>query len=258
MDGLEGTGYTGGQEPEGSSERGNPAWNDFLSVIPEELHEKVTPVLQKWDQGVNDRFNKVHSEWEDWKPIREQYSVKDVQWGTQLAQALAADPKRTWESIAEHYGFNSPSSGQGQGEPQNGNVASENEDPYSPRLSELENRLEMVSKALLAKHQAEELQAADRQIELELKAAREKHGDFDPEYVTALMTTGMSADAAAAKYRTLVETTAKQFKPPLPSFLGGGGGTAPGNQSPDPRKMNSTERSKYVVDLLNSYKAQND
>src|SRR5213592_3195837 len=67
------SGYDGASDAgqQGSDNQGglNPAWTDLLNELPQELHSKVTPVLQTWDKGVQDRFNKVHSEYEPWKTI---------------------------------------------------------------------------------------------------------------------------------------------------------------------------------------------
>src|SRR6187399_3584926 len=114
------TGYDGGQA-QGTGN--NPAWNKFLEVVPQDLHEKVTPLLQKWDSGVQDRFNKVHSEYEPWKGLKESGVDPELaQFGVNLVSALQNDPQMVFKALQEHYGFNTPTppadnSGQGQSEP---------------------------------------------------------------------------------------------------------------------------------------------
>lgn len=44
----------GGEQPTGNE--GNPAWNDVLGIIPKEFHAQITPHLQEWDRGVQQRF----------------------------------------------------------------------------------------------------------------------------------------------------------------------------------------------------------
>lgn len=44
----------GGEAPQQSE--GNPAWEEVLGIIPKEFHSQITPRLQAWDQGVQQKF----------------------------------------------------------------------------------------------------------------------------------------------------------------------------------------------------------
>src|SRR5215510_13309568 len=71
----------------------NPAWNEMLGGIPSEYHSQVIPHLQKWDKGVNDRFQQVHSQYEGYRPfIENQVSPEDINFSMGLLNAINNDP----------------------------------------------------------------------------------------------------------------------------------------------------------------------
>jgi len=254
MDDLGSGSYTSGDGQTEGTGQVNPSWSEFFSVVPQEYHEKVTPVLKSWEDRRAEELTKVQSEWEDWKQFKDKrFTPEDVNWGLTLAQSLAQDPRKLWETVGSHYNFTStPDSDEDSAD------STADADPYALKFKEFESKLDQVAQAIVASHRTDQLKQAEMELDKELNAARNKHGDFDEEYVVTMMQTGMTADNAAAKYKALVESAAKQFKPPPPMMLGGGGGGVPGSGQPDPRKMTPQERRKLTVDILNAANAQNN
>src|SRR4051812_16507541 len=101
-----GDGGYGGEQQQGN----NPAWNEFLEVVPQELHQKVTPLLSKWDSGVQDMVQKVHSQYEPYKQFKDKgIAAEDLQSGIQILNALQNDPENTFKAIKAYYGFDAES-----------------------------------------------------------------------------------------------------------------------------------------------------
>lgn len=256
-----GGGYDGSSssgQAEGTS--GNPAWTNLLSVLPEDLHEKVTPVLSQWDKQVQQRFETVQSEWNDWKPFKEQYKPEDVKWGLSLAQSLAQSPKETYEAIGEYlktslgidpFASSPNPSGQGQQEPS----TSAAEDPYALKFQEVQQQLDLVARAVLAKEQKDSVAAAEAQLDVELKAAKDKYGEYDEKFVLARLQAGDSVEGAVKAYTEIAEQAAKRARPKF-SFLGSGGGVP---ATPvDPRKMTESARNKLAVEMLMAARGEMD
>jgi hypothetical protein len=117
----------GGDSAEVTQVADNPAWSDFLSGFPASMHDQIKPHLTKWDQGVNQRIEQVHSEWADFKPYKDagiSREVLDQAYG--IFQALNENPQEVYRILGETYGLNvqpqvNPTpvpNGQGQTNPQ--------------------------------------------------------------------------------------------------------------------------------------------
>lgn len=238
--------YSGGSE--GTGDQGNPAWSTFFDVIPSEFHEKVKPVLQEWDRGVQDRFQKVHSDYEPWKPfIENKVDPEHAQFALNLLNRLDTNPAEVHKAIAEYYKLDAPvnpgtGSGQGQAEP------SEEADPYDARFKTLEEHNRVMAQILLSQREAEEAQRADQMLDKQLSDLRKTHGEFDERYVLALMQTGSTAEDAVKGYLDFRDREVGR-RVPKPLIMGGASGGSL-NQGIDPRKLDDKQTKNLVVQML--------
>lgn len=252
-----GTGYDAGSGSDGGSGN-NPAWGELLSALPEEYHDKVTPHLSKWDQGVQQRFESVQSEWAPWKKYKDTYKPEEVEWGLSLAQSLANDPAATYQAIGEYMkntlgidvsASSANPSGQGQQEP------TDVQDPNSLALAQYKQQLDLVSRAVLAKEQKDQEAAAEAQLDRELTDAKTKYGDYDEKFVLARLQAGDTVDSAVQAYHSIAEQAAKNARPRF-QFLGAGGGVP---ATPiDTRKMTDTDRNKLALEMLMAARSEMD
>lgn len=156
----------------------NPAWNDLLTLIPGQLHEAVKPHLSKWDKGVQDRFRQVHSEYEPYKPFKEQgVDAETLTNAYQLYQAFNANPQAVYEGMQQHFGFGKQPE-QGQEETDNGQEAEDGTFDLTkdPRFQELAQSQQQIQQFLEQKAQEEAAAAADSELDTALKDAEAKVG----------------------------------------------------------------------------------
>src|SRR5215510_10893077 len=94
-----GTGYT----PQGPEATGiNPAWNELLSQIPEDKYSEVTPILDKWDKGVQQRFKSVHDQYAPYKPFMDSgIGTEDINFALGLLNAVQTEPDKVMKALQE-------------------------------------------------------------------------------------------------------------------------------------------------------------
>lgn len=235
MDGDEG--FEGLGSGQGDGQGGNPAWNDFLSVIPQDLHEKVTPVLQQWDTKVQNGYQKVHQEYEPWKAIIKGSDPETTQYALQMLSALENDPKSVYKAIGDFYKDQlgdlvqpgAGAGGQGQGEPNNKDL---DEKPWLADLNAIKQQNEMLTRVISSQQQSQQNAAADARLDNDLSAAKKTHGEFDENYVLGLLMANPQAtvDDAVKTWKESITTWTEKLGMggPKPFFMGGGS-SIPGN-----------------------------
>jgi hypothetical protein len=250
--GGENGGYTGGGEGQQGND-GNPAWQPFLEAVPQEYHAKVTPLLQEWDKGVNDRFQKVHSEYEPWKPIiGAAGDPQTAHYALNLLDTMYNNPEVIYQALKDKYNFDAKSEEQ-QG---NGNEQGQNgptQEPWESRYNQLNQQQAQIAEYLLTQKRAEMEAQQDALLEQELGSLKQKYGEYDERYVLALMQGGASAEDAVKQFQQFQEETAKNYRP-KPLIMGGGGQFPGGNFNP--AKASDGQVNDLVVQYLQSAAAE--
>jgi hypothetical protein len=230
----------------------NPAWNEVLSVLPEQFHSVVTPHFQKWDQAANSRVEAVNSQLKDfevYQPFVEHGITPDIiEQGLRIMWEVNNNPQNVYNSLASTYGYNQSQQNSSTGEE---NDESNSPDPYENKFNELNQGLELVSKIVLADAQAKRDAAADTELNNELSALKEKIGDYDERFVLSMMQNGMSAEEAGQAFIDLKSNISQQ-RPSAPRILSGnnGGGSGLPSQAIDPTKLSSKETRNLVAEML--------
>lgn len=242
-----------GQET-GTGGSGNPAWNDFLEYVPEDKREAVTPLLQQWDRGVQEKIQKVHQEQEPWKPIVQSgVDPETVQFGIELLSTLQTDPRKVFDALAENYGWKIAeevaSSGGGSGQGQQ--ITPEQLESLNPeQLAELAKRQDIVEQILIAQRQQQLVASEEAALDKALNDLREKHGDYDEEDVVRRLAvddelTPEEAYNQSVAYATKIRST----RPVPPKIAGGGSGMIP-TASVDVTKLSDKEAREFVTKTL--------
>jgi hypothetical protein len=230
----------------------NPAWTELLGVVPSQLHSQVTPHLQKWDQNFQTKINEVHSQYEPWKQfIDNGVAPDDVQYSLGLLQALSENPQEVIKALNEWAGLENGTNPEQQGQfNQSQQPGQEEDDPIlsHPKVQEMQKGLETLAQIILSQRESEQQSAADKELETDLAALKEAHGDFDEELVLALAMQGERFDYAALEsaVKRVVESTKPPARQPGPPVLGNG--AAPPADIPKPQ--NDAERRNLVAQML--------
>lgn len=257
------TAPVGGQQaPTGE----NPAWGELLGVLPSSLHQTVKPYLEKWETGVNERFSKVQSQYDPYKPFLE-VDPQQIDASLQLAQLIASDPRSFYDKMTAHYGSEWGLAGQGQQEQQN------NADDYSldgldeegndlsnnPLIQQIREQQDTIANFLAAQvqqqqeaAQAQAVEQAGQQIQTELAnvAATYKVDTIPPQaekmmISLALQNEGMTIEQAAAEVMPLF---ANQTQAPAARILTPGGGVPANNI--DTAKLSPQDTRSMVMQML--------
>jgi hypothetical protein len=249
----------------------NPAWNDFLSAIPQGMHEMVKPHLRKWDEGVNSRIEAVHGEYADYKPFKEAGVTREVlEQAYGIYDAINTDPRRVYDILAETYGYNVANAavtasqqnapqGQQNVQPQQSESAAEYElgqgGQFNPEIAQLRQTVETMAQIMLAQNQTAENARADAALDAELAAARAKHGDFDEQYVLAYMQNGMTADQAAQQFINARNAIlAEHNRPQAPTVISGAGALP--SQQINPAKLSKSDTLSLVANMMKAANQQ--
>lgn len=236
----------------------NPAWNDVLSVLPDQFHQMVTPHFEKWDQAANSRVESVNSQlkqFEAYKPFAEHgISSDEIEQGLRLIYEVNNNPQNVYDALAKAYNF-----GQAAAAPNNTSESGEAETSQAdPRYDQLQNGLQLVSQIVLADAQAKQAAQADWALDKELNELKEKHGEYDEKYVLAMMQNGMSGEEAVQAFNNL-KTNFAQNRPFAPNILStaSGGAGVPSNAI-DPTKLSSKDTKSLVAQMLEAAARQNN
>lgn len=256
VDSGAGAGYDPSQGQQGDpvgqgTPGGHPAFQEVYNVLPQEFHEKVSPVLKQWEQNVNQRFEQVHSKYGPWDNfIKQGVDPEQVGWAVNMLNMLEQNPREVYDRIGQYYQFNGqqqqpqdPTNGQGQP-----NQQLQNDDPYAERFTATERQLRLMTDYLVQQREQQAQAEADRWLDEQMQAAEKKYGKFDDKFVAAQMAGGATIDEAVQAFQQL--RTQWGAPPPPPLITGAGGGIA--NMNTDVRKMNDQDTHNLAVQMVQS------
>lgn len=263
---------------------GHPAWQEILNEVPQALHDKVRPTLEKWDRGVEERFAQVHSQYEPYKPFVEQgITPQQIDAGMRLFAALQADPRQFYTFLGEQLGI-SPQQAQqlsqqvsGQGQQQDGSVDlgefgdQSQQQQVDPRIAQhlqmLEQQQMQMQQFLAQQAQVAQAREADAwlnqkqaAIDTTFKQRGIELGKEDWNYILSVaaghaqsnpqLAPDKALDMAVKSYETQLarfqsRPTANQSAPPV--FAPSGGTPSTGF---DASKLSDMERRNLMVQML--------
>lgn len=230
----------------------NPLWDELLSQIPQQFHNIVTPTLQKWDSNYTQGMQKVHSQYEPYKPFMEQ-QVDPAQLNEAMLvyQAMQDDPTTFIKAVQEFYKLE-----QGQAQQVDQETGEEELPPFDitqlPEWQQQSQLLQTMAQAMLQQNEQAEEAAAEAQLEQEFEAAKQQFGNFDETWVAQHMyLQGSNINDAVAAYKQFEQNIIAQHQRPgatAPVLMGSGGGL-PSQQTPV-SGMSSKERRAYIAQRL--------
>lgn len=247
---------------DGGQSQGNPAWGELLSVVPENLHEQVTPHLQKWDAGVQQRFDGINTKYAPFQEFLDnEVDPEHLKMGLGILSAIQNDPRDFWDTMAQQFDFGADASN-GSGEAPPSNDPAEEDQNISPAFAEkmrkLEQGYEAIAKELLQERESKAQAKQDETLEKQLKDLKDKHGEFDEGYVLTALHLGAKPEDAIKQWNTLVDKiVADHNRPKAPKILGDGGTGLPGETKAKVGKWSRAETRSQVAKLLAARAAEN-
>lgn len=231
--------------------QGHPAWKEVLDVLPTSLHPIVTPALSKWDQGVQERFQQVQSKYDPYNSfIENNIPPEQIEQSLELARMMREDPHGLYARMGEYFSMGQNDQGQPENEEDEFDIGDDNPE-WAKAKAELEQNQKILAQGLQAMMQEKANAEAEAKLESDLKSLREKHGDFDEEFVlTYALNNGNSLEAGVKKYNELVGRLKGSPAPGsnLPTPIAPGGATP--SSAVDPTTLNNQDTKSLVVNLL--------
>jgi hypothetical protein len=233
----------------------NPAWNDVLSVIPEDLHSQITPHFQNWDKQAQSRIEQANSQLSEWEPYQafKEHGVtpQELEQGLRLMYEINNNPENVYKALAEHHKFTSEEPSEEQPD----------DTSSDPRYAKLEQGLNTLAKFQLeqleAKKQAEQDAALDKELS-DLKKKFADRGDFDTDFVLTKMLNGKPGEKAVEEFYALRDSILNK-KSFAPKVLGSSrGGTGYPSQAIDPRKLDGKATRSLVAQMLEQANREGD
>lgn len=229
----------------------NPAWQEVLSVIPEDLHETVTPYFSKWDQSAQERVTKANDslrEWEPYKPFIEHGIKPDtLHEALQVHHTLINNPMELWKALQESYNF-------GDEEEETETPPAANPAALPKEFQQVQNMTTQLAEYVLEQEKQKKFAVEDAALDKALSEARAKHGEFDEAYVLSQMANkDLDVEQAVEQYHTFVQGILQSNPRPFaPSIMGGssGGSGYPSQQPVDPTKLNDSARKNLVAQMM--------
>jgi hypothetical protein len=182
--------YDDEDEEELEVEGGNPSLAELYEVLPKSLHGLVEPVIEKWQQGIDQEFETIAP----YRKFADAGIDPDIIGASlELAQQISTNPKAIYDELAERYGWRQAEQmmetamnvSQVVEEEETsffGDVDLE-ESPVSAELAALREEIE----SLREERYSEISDAIDENYEYEIgtsmEVLAEEYGDFDQEAV---------------------------------------------------------------------------
>lgn len=230
---------------------GHPAWQEILEAVPEQYRDALKPTLEKWDKGVQSRFQSLHSKYEPFKPYVDE--ADKVQMGMNLIQRIEEDPRAVYDLMAATYNFAEQGATEDEGVMSEFDELDLDSGDVDPRVLAQMQALQ-EQQALIAQQVAEQQQRAEEeenlnQLNAYVEWLHEEHGDFDDDYVVTLLANGVEGPEAIKRYEAIIaKASGTPDKPPAPKVMPSGGGVP--SRAIDPTTLSGKETKDLVAEML--------
>lgn len=208
----------------------NPAWQGILGTLPESLHKLVIPELEKWDKGIQDKFQEIHNEYEPLKPFKQfidnnidpNFAWQSVVFADELQKNpsgiveqinenwnLGYVPKTELEKAVAEASANPPEAGDGSDDDLFGDGKVDlTKVPEFVAMKQALDAMQSSSEEERRKQsEQEELEAFEADLAALEAKAKEDSKPFNKMFVTALMAQGVSGDDALDQYALVLGQT---------------------------------------------------
>jgi hypothetical protein len=175
------------EEQEEEAKSGNPALSELYDVLPKSLHGMVEPVLNKWQAGIDQEFEKFGP----YRKFADAGVRPDViEASMDLARQVASNPKAVYDELAERYGWQQASAMVNQAIQNTEDAVDEAGDldlfgdgENSAELKAIKAELDSLRGHLASQEEAAQQEQMGAEIEESLGFLQREYGEFDNEAV---------------------------------------------------------------------------
>lgn len=244
---------------ESNEPKDNPAWNDDLSVVPEEFHPHLKGVFLKKDQYTQE----VQQKFAPFKEFAEQgVKPEDIQQALQFAHFLNTNPRGVFDFLDKQYNYSNAN--QSQGAPAEQQEEVDLNDPLAnidisknPQFKQIAEQQQIIQQAFESQQRAQQEAAMDKQVQSEIAAIQTSYPTLDPREVitralgkqAAGITKEVDLEASAKELSEMFKTvnTAPSRGSSAPPVLGRS--SLPSTQK-TPAQMSREERTAYIAEQM--------
>lgn len=232
----------------------NPAWQELYGILPDNLHGVIAPVLEKWEQGTNQKFEQYAETQKAYEPYQQfvdnEIPADQIEQALAVAQLIDSDPKGFMEQMKAFFG----------GDDSEQQTSSDHDDggfeqqPFDmsndPNFKRIAEQQDTIAGYLAQQIETERANQEDQQLEQDLAAMQEKYGDFNEDYVFGMVLNGVDLEAAVQHYKSFEENirSAPRSDAGLPNILTPGGGMP--SEQVNVAEMSEAQRKAFVMSVL--------
>jgi len=233
----------------------------FLSKVDPADRPVVERYVKDWDRGVNERFQSLHNEYKPYKDLGVPYD--DIVSGLHFKTWIDNDPQGFLTTLAENLAKQNIDIadllGIGvQQQPPSGSQVPEGwenlPEDFRNRFSQMEQMLQLVGETQIQTNQRSLEKQEDAEFDDYLQELRQVHGDYDEQFVTAMIAAGYDGPEAVAMYQERYGNSQQPSPRPQLTPLNGSGSV--GHNGFDPTKATSKDVRSLVGQLLANAKGE--
>lgn len=248
------------QQGQQSQQQGNPAWKELLDIMPSNLHPQMQPVLDKWEQGVQQRFQQHAEQMQRYEPynalIENNVPMDYIEQALSVAQLIDENPQGFMQQLQAIFGGDD---GQYDEQGQNGYDNGDQDGTFDqqqwdlsqdPRFQELQQHQDLLAQHIAQQMQQEQEAQEDQELDTMLDDLRQQYGDYDERYVITMAASGVHPEDAVKQYMEMVNGIRSQPRADanLPRIV------SPSNGMPteqvDVANLSDADRRKLVQNIL--------
>lgn len=251
----------GSEPPAGGGEPDYSLASDFLQRVDEADRATVEKYVKQWDAGVTRRFQELHGQYEPYKALGE---PEQLQQAIAVMQLLEEQPQAIYQILLEDIQNGAEwaqalQQAGGQQQQQNSEGAPDASQSFQglppevkAQLDEQQRILEQLAQIVVGDKTAQQQAAEDAALEQYMSNLKTEFGEFDENYVLALMEGGMDGAEAVKSFQSLLQQHINQAfsgqQVPVP--LSGGG--APPQQQQKVTELGKRDVRDLVAGLMSA------
>ena len=236
---------------------------DFLKGVPDEHKSILEPYVKQWDAGVTRRFQDLHSQYHPYKDLGIDPEV--LQEAANLYEMLQDDEgaKQVYEFLHQQYGQGQQPVGSQQQQLQNPFANPQEQNPlgqsvqglppeFVEKFEQQGQMLQTLAQIILDQQTSQAQEQEDAELDRVLNSLKEKHGEFDENYVLSQMLAGVEAEQAVSQYMQFVQqiTNKANPQPALLPTLSNNGGSGVAEQPQSIKDLSSKDVKNLVANIL--------